>query len=421
MEDVMRSRPFTRVATTGLAIFSAVTLLANAAWASTTKVAYSFMGDEDGEYSSTDLVLDGAGNLYGTTVQGGQYSSGTVFELTRSGNTWTHTVLYSFTSGADGGQPYGGVTLDADGNVYGTAVIGGTGTGAPCVEDGCGVVYKLNYSGGRWKEHVIHSFTGGKDGYGPGAGVTFGKDGNIYGMTPTGGADGFGIIYQLRPARGNNWKLHVIHSFTGGKDGASPPGGRLILDDAGNLYGVATVGGAHGAGLAFELTQPEVGKWKLTPLYAFGGQPDAGFPYGALVFDKSGHLYGTTYYAGANNQGAVYRLAFRNGKWHETVLHSFTGGADGSGPISNLVLDPAGNLYGTTSEGGGQGCGCGTIFKLARGQDGQWTESIAHAFAGSPDGGFPYNGMVGDGAGHYYGATVHGGHDDEGAVYRFTP
>src|SRR5205807_7889902 len=98
----------------------------------------------------------------------------------------------------------------------------------PCVEDGCGVVYKLTYSGGRWKEHVIHAFTGGKDGYGPGAGVTL--DGNIYGMTPTGGADGLGVIYQLTPARGNNWKLHVIHTFTGGKDGATGSAGRLILD-----------------------------------------------------------------------------------------------------------------------------------------------------------------------------------------------
>src|SRR5437879_8639617 len=153
------------------------------------------------EYSSTYLVLDGTGNLYGTTVQSGEHSSGTVFQLTPSGNTWTHTVLYSFTSGADGGQPYGGVTLDPQGNIYGTTVIGGSHSG-PCVEDGCGVVYKLTYSGGRWKEHVIHAFTGGKDGYGPGAGVTL--DGNIYGMTPTGGADGLGVIYQLTPARGNN-------------------------------------------------------------------------------------------------------------------------------------------------------------------------------------------------------------------------
>ena len=168
----MGNRRFSRYVTTALAMFAVVLMLANAAWASTTKVVYSFAGDEDGEYPSTELVRDAAGNLYGTTVLGGDHGSGTVFELTPSGNGWTHTVLYSFSSGADGGQPYGGVTLDAQGNLYGTTVIGGTG--GTCVEDGCGVVYELTNSGGIWTESVIHNFTGGSDGYDPGAGLTLG-------------------------------------------------------------------------------------------------------------------------------------------------------------------------------------------------------------------------------------------------------
>jgi uncharacterized repeat protein (TIGR03803 family) len=266
---------------------------------------------------------------------------------------------------------------------------------------------------------VIHTFTGGNDGYGPGAGLTFDQDGNLYGMTPTGGANGLGVIYQLRPATGS-WTFRLVHTFTGGPDGGSASAGRLLADHAGNLYGVATTGGANGAGVAFRLRLGSGGKWRFRTLYAFRGQPDAGFPYGALRFDKAGNLFGTSYYDGANDLGAVYELTLRHGTWHERVLYSFTGGTDGASPISNVVFDAAGNLYGTTSEGG-VGCGCGTIFELARGGNGTWTESVVHRFGGSPDAAFPYNGMVADGVGNFFGTTVHGGSDNEGAAYEFTP
>jgi uncharacterized repeat protein (TIGR03803 family) len=415
----MGIRRVSRSFITGLAALAALILVAGAALAGTAKVVYSFAGEEDGEYPSTDLVVDGAGNLYGTTVQGGDFGGGTVFQLSRSGNTWVHTVLYSFTGGADGGQPYGGVTLDAQGNLYGAAVIGGTG--GVCVEDGCGVAYKLTNNGGTWTQTVIHDFTGGDDGYGPGAGVTLNKNGNLYGMTPTGGAYGLGTIYELRVDGQGNWKERVIHAFTGGADGGAASAGRLLPDANGNLYGVATVGGAHGAGTAFKLTHGPGATWTFRTLYAFNGSPDAGFPYGALVPDNAGNLYGTTYYDGANDLGTVYRLSFRNGAWHERVLYSFQGGTDGASPISNVVFDQAGDLYGTTSEGGAPGCGCGTIFKLSRGPDGIWGESVAYAFTGTPDGAFPYNGMVARPDGAFYGTTVHGGDDDEGSVYGFKP
>jgi uncharacterized repeat protein (TIGR03803 family) len=400
------------------AIFAVVAMLAIAASAGTEKVIYSFAGGADGEYTDSDLVVDSAGNIYGTTVQGGDFGTGTVFQLTPSGTGWTHTVLYSFTGGADGGQPYKGVTLDAQGNLYGTAVIGGM-FGA-CPEDGCGVVYKLTNAGGSWSQSVIHDFTG-NDGYGPGAGLTFDKHGNLYGMTPTGGANGLGVIYQMKPDQSGNWRFRVIHSFTGGADGSSGSAGRLLLDVAENLYGVATTGGANGKGTAFKLTHTQDGNWNFKTIYAFKGQPDAGFPYGGLTFDKSGNLYGTTYYDGANNLGSVYQLAPRSGgTWKERVLYSFKGGADGNSSISNLVFDKTGNLYGTTSEGGA-GCSCGTIFKLAPGANGKWTESVAYRFTGVPDGGFVYNGMVADSAGNLYGATVHGGSANDGAIYQFTP
>ncbi len=166
---------------------------------------YSFAGDDDGEYADTDLVMDASGNIYGSTVQGGDSGSGTVFELSPGETGWTHTVLYSFKGQADGGEPYKGVTLGPDGNLYGTAGVGGLYSG-PCIDTGCGVVFKLINNGGVWTQKVIHSFTGSAgDGYGPGAGVTVDRQGNVYGTTPTGGAYGFGIVYELKPDGKGNW------------------------------------------------------------------------------------------------------------------------------------------------------------------------------------------------------------------------
>src|SRR5215831_559554 len=178
------------------------------------QVIYSFAGDADGEYPDTQLTIDAAGDLYGTTVQGGRYNSGTVFQLKHSNSGWVHTVLYDFRGGADGGQPYKGVALDAHGSLFGTAVVGGNFTG-PCIEQGCGVVYKLTNTGGIWSQTVIHSFTGtGGDGYGPGSPVTLDRLGNVYGTTPTGGADGLGIVYQLVGDGNGHWTEKIIHTFT---------------------------------------------------------------------------------------------------------------------------------------------------------------------------------------------------------------
>ena len=185
------------------------------ATATTTDVIFSFE-EEEGEYADTDLETDSAGNIYGTTVLGGEFGGGTVFQLSPTPNGWEHTVLYSFTGGADGGEPYKGVTIDRRGNLYGTAVTGGSGG----CEGGCGVVYKLTKSGGTWNQTVIHAFTGGDDGSGPGARVTVDRSGNVYGMTPTGGTYGVGTIYKIHPHAGS-WDFQVIHTFTGGADGAN--------------------------------------------------------------------------------------------------------------------------------------------------------------------------------------------------------
>ena len=380
----------------------------------TVNVIYSFAGDEDGEYADTDLETDSAGNIYGTTVLGGDFGGGTVFQLTPTPSGWVHTVLYSFTGGADGGEPYKGVTLDREGNLYGTAVTGGSGS----CEGGCGVVYKLTNSGGTWTQSVIHAFTGGDDGSGPGARVTVDQSGNVYGMTPTGGASGLGTIYKIHQVANGTWTFRVIHTFTGGSDGGSGSAGRMILRK-GRLYGAATTGGNYGSGVVFELTQSGVAGWHFRTIYSFQGQPDGSFPYGALLFDRSGSVYGTTYYGGANGIGAVYKLSPRLiGEWDENVIYSFQNGSDGNSPISNLVFDTVGNLYGTTSEGG---LGSGAIFKLSPIGVRQWIETIVHPFQGAPDGGFAYNGMVVDRFGNFYGATVHGGKNDDGCVYKFTP
>jgi len=384
------------------------------AWASSTEVIYSLMGDNDGEYTDTDLAIDSQGNLYGTSVLGGDFGGGTVFMVSPTENGWTHTVLYSFTGGADGGEPYKGVTLDSQGNLYGTAVTGGSGS----CEGGCGVAYKLSNTGSAWTQTVIHAFTGGADGSGPGARLTVDRAGNVFGMAPTGGDFGSGTIYQMHQRSNGSWAFRVIHAFTGGADGGTGSAGKMIFH-GGHLYGAATTGGVNGAGTVFELTPAQGGSWTFRTLYSFKGQPDGVFPYGGLIFDSLGNVYGTTYYGGTNDLGSVYELSPRSsGEWKEKVLYSFNSGGDGNSSISNLVFDAAGNLYGTTSEGG---AGSGTVFTLTPNENGTWTESVIHSFLGSPDGAFPYTGMVPGHSGEYYGATVHGGTDGDGAIYKFTP
>src|SRR5689334_18218238 len=215
----------------------AIALSLATASASTTDVIFSFEED-NGEYADTDLETDSAGNIYGTTVLGGEHGSGTVFQLSPTPSGWVQTLLYSFTGGADGGEPYKGVSIDRQGNLYGTAVAGGSGS----CEGGCGVAYKLTNSGGVWTQTVLHAFSGGSDGSGPGSRLTIDGKGDVYGMAPIGGAYGAGTIYQLHQARNGSWRFRVIHDFTGGVDGSNGSAGQMI-SRGGHLYGAATTGG----------------------------------------------------------------------------------------------------------------------------------------------------------------------------------
>jgi uncharacterized repeat protein (TIGR03803 family) len=379
--------------------------------AGTQGVVYNFTGGIDGGNAETPLAFDAAGNAYGATVVGGLYGCGTIFKLTPAQGQWTRKTLWQFTCGSDGKNPHGGVTLDGAGNMYGTTTAGGSG--GFCTGDGCGVVFRLGKNGGF---RTIYAFTGLADGFGPGSPVVFDAAGNIYGTAPDGGAHKKGVVYQLS-FHHNHWQQTVLHAFTGHADGGVGSLGALLVDGSGNIFGVTEIGGNHSAGTAYEIA---AGTWTFTTLYAFKGTPNAGYPYGGLIADSHGNLFGTTYYGGAHGLGSVFELKHnQNNTYQEMLLYSFNGGtSDGSSPTSTLYADAGGNLFGTTSAGGGT-CDCGTIFKLAAGTG---TESILHSFGSThTDGAYPYFGLTLDHSGNLDTSTVWGGSFGQGSVYVLKP
>lgn len=308
-------------------------------------VLYSFSGTPDAEDPYAGLTRGKSGDFYGTTIYGGtQGGFGTVFKFDPSG---TETLLYSFAGTPDGGDPYGSLIHDAEGNLYGTTLYGGTG-------GGFGTVFKLSPEG---KLTLLHSFSGTPDGEDPYDGLVRDTEGNLYGTTLYGGtAGGFGTVFELTKAG----KLTLLHSFASNPDGADPRGG-LIRDKEGNLYGTTIYGGTGGGfGTVFKLSAAG----EMTLLHSFSGNPDGVNPYAGLVRDAAGNLYGTTFYGGQSGYGSVFRIS-KAGKF--TILHSFNSTPDGAHPIGGLVRDKDGNLYGTTSGGGDASCGfggCGTVFEI---------------------------------------------------------
>jgi uncharacterized repeat protein (TIGR03803 family) len=313
---------------------------------------------------------------------------------TQPAQAQTLTVLYTFTGGTDGGGPEAGLIRDASGNLYGTTTFGGD------PDADVGVVYRVDSAG---RETVLHTFTGGSDGASSFAGLIRDAEGNLYGTTGYGGAAGAGTVFKLAA----NDKHTVLHSFTGKLgDGALPFAG-LVCDAAGNLYGTTQFGGPlHNGryfGTVFKLS--EAGK--ETILYSFKGGADGGYPTADLVRDKADNLYGTTSGAYGTNNGSVFKV---NAKGEETVLYRFTGGADGANPRAGLVRDVEGNLYGTTQYGGDLACyapyGCGTVFRV----DPKGRETVLYSFTGNGiDGQLPLGGLVRDADGNLYGTTYIGG------------
>jgi uncharacterized repeat protein (TIGR03803 family) len=395
-----------------LAVFASVT----ATLRGQETLLHSF-NNNDGQQPIGGLIVDASGNLYGTTFYGGAHGAGTVYKLTPGTSGWTETVLHSFNdTGVDGFWPNDRVTMDGSGNLYGTTFFGGA--------FGVGIVFELSPgTGGGWTEKTLHNFSAGSgDGTYPHTSLVFDAAGNLYGTTAGGGANGYGAVFELSPTVGGVWN-ETVYSFSS-TDGAGPYGA-LVFDAAGNLYGTTYNGGAstaclYGCGTVYELSPNAGGGWTQKVLHSFhkvdGANPPAG-----LTIDADGVLYGMTSQGGAYNYGTAFELRRRvDGSWREQTLHNFNAnGRDGYNPSSAMILDAAGNLYGTTSTGGAHGRGM--AFELVR--NAQWGERILYSFSRNGGGGAfdPFSGLVFDAAGNLYGTAESGGAKGYGGVFEITP
>jgi uncharacterized repeat protein (TIGR03803 family) len=416
-------------------------------FAASESTLWNFGNGNDGGAPQAGLVTDTDGNLYGTTILGGVFGGGTVFELTPPsivGGQWSESVLWNF-NGEDGFEPYAGLVIDANGNLYGTTI--GGGAFASENDPFAGTVFELTLpstNGGKWTESVLWSFGDGTDGFSPAAGLIMDGGGNLYGTTAAGGAFSAGTVFEVSPpsAIGGSWTESVLWSFGSGADSSEPFAG-LIVDKSGNLYGTTSAGGAygesattHGDGTAFELTPPATiaGDWTEAVLWSFGNGKDGATPEAGLILDASGNLYGTTskggsYGASSGGYGTAFELsppATIDGNWTESVLWSFGNGSDGAAPEAGLITDLSGNLYGTTSKGGSydisQG-GYGTTFELSppATTDGNWTESILWSFGLGDDGVQPQANLSMDAKGNLYSTSLVGGTFGAGTVFEIAP
>lgn len=379
-----------------LAIMLGLAAFPPSAHGQTLTVLYAFKGGTDGAGPAGGLIRDAAGNFYGTTYYGGDLTCGsgcgTVFELTANGE---EKILYTFTGAPDGNLPTGGVILDDAGSLFGTTELGGASGG--------GMVFKLDRAG---KQTVLHNFTGAPDGQNPVGGVVRDTKGNLYGTTAAGGdaqcLGSCGIVFKLDPTGTET----LLHTFTGGGDGEYPESG-VIRDSAGDLIGTTETGGASGYGSVFKLNAAG----RETVLHSFSGGPDGIGPYaGLLPFGTD--LYGTTSTGGAHGHGTVFKVDFTG---TETVLYAFTGGDDGSEPVAGLIHDGNGNLYGVTLYGGS--FHNGTVFRL----DSAGKETLLHTFTGGADGANPSGGLIRDESGNLYGTALNGGEFGAGTIFKITP
>ncbi len=399
---------------TGFVFFLALLpMAARPAHAQTETVLYNFCSRpdcNDGLHPYSSLTSDGAGNLYGTTNGANIDEGGNVFELSpNSRGGWNETVLYNFCSEGggdctDGANPSSRVIFDSAGNLYGTTAFGGARRS--------GVVFELSPVGESWKETVLYDFCSQgdcADGASPESGLIFDRAGNLYGTTVFGGTTGTGTVFELSPSAGN-WTEQVIY------EGGYVAG--LAMNAAGKIFGA-------GVYSVFELSPNGNGGWNPTVIHTFSGAPkDGSAAFGTPVLDRAGNLYGTTVYGGAKNYGTVYKLTpGRKGKttgtWTEKILHSFQGGKhDGSNPDAGIVFDAAGNIYGTTTSGPGF---AGTVYELvaAVGKS-SYKDKVLWIF-NYTDGFSPYDSLILDNAGNLFGTAFSGGDYGGGVVFEVTP
>jgi len=373
----------------------------------------------------------------------------------------TFTVLHTFTGMNDGLAPIGGVSIDMSGNLYGSATFGGDYAPA-CAPTGCGIVFKLTHSGGGWNLNPLYSFHGGTDGAYPETSLVRSEDGSFYSTSSGGGQFGYGTVFRLQPPPSGcktalcPWTKTQLYAFTNDGLGNAPigallissgdiygvslggmvyeltpdgggwtestlyssldsPEGGVVFDRSGNLYGTCATAGENGHGFVYQLA-PSGSGWTLNTLVFFDGS-NGSRPWGGLVMDASGNLFGTTSMDGPNDGGTVFELTPQNGSWSFATIYAFS--AQEGQPLGTLTIDVQGNLYGTTN------AGFGTVFELARGVDG-WTYSVLHSFTGGMDGANPSNaGVTLDSNGNIYGTASGGGSsnciDGCGVVFEISP
>jgi hypothetical protein len=403
-------------------------------------VLHTFTGasGNDSSFPNGGLTFNAKGDLFGTTSAGGAvgFADGIVFELSRkAGGGVTFQKIHQFSQASgDGGNPGSAVIFDTKGNLYGVTPNSG---------NGCGIVYELSpptSQGGEWTETILHAFAPtGNDGCNPSGLLIFDQAGDLFGGTFNGGgglsnlfcSNGCGTTYKLHLANGK-WTETILHRFTGeGTDGQSPTGG-LAFDKAGNLWGTTAFGGAGDSsscgdpnggvgtcGTVFELTPNAKGTWTESTLYSFVDPSTGWNPFSGLVLDKAGDLVGTTENGGSALQGTVFAITpTGNGKVTESLIHEFAGEADGTFPSTGLTVDAAGALYGVVAQGGGDafkckedsGGGCGIVYKLTPESDGTWTETILYTFLGGADGAGPADDRLAiDAKGDVFGSAFDGG------------
>jgi uncharacterized repeat protein (TIGR03803 family) len=425
------------------AVLAGLCILLPDAQAQTFNVLHNFTGGGDGGNPISSLVIDGLGNLFGTAFTGG-IGYGADFELSPTSSGWTFSTVYSFKgfTAHDGGGP-AGLFLGPKDELFGTTQGGGGGCKKGLSEyEGCGVVYEVGPPPAR-AERVLYRFTGGADGNAPyGLGPLALHGNSFYGTTFQGGAYGdciygyqCGASFKLTPSSSGTvpWDETVTWDFGSGVDGAEPASG-VISDAAGNVYGTALAGGDSsgcfvqgytGCGIIYELS-PSSSGWTETILYNFSGGSDGGAPYGGLISDSAGNLYGTTAYGGSGGGGTVYELSPSSSGWTLTVLAGLLGTGSFpngqcffcTGSVADLVMDKNGNLYGTTIADGA--FGGGMAFELSPSTSG-WVFTDLHDFTGGSDGSIVWSGLVLDASGNLYGATWGGGANGFGVVYEITP
>ena len=404
----------------------AILMAAPMAQAQTLSVLHNFTGYGDGAVSTAGLTMDHAGNFYGTTSIGGAaYGTsgyGTVFKLSRAGSGWILNTIYTFQGGSDGANPYAGVVFGPDGALYGTTSDEGDPEDSRATNHrgtcgACGTVFRLEPPSHAcqsfscpWTKTVLYRFTAvGGDGRNPGYGnLAFDAAGNIYGTTMSCDPyDNCGVVFKLTRS-GESWTESVLYSFSQTGNAGDIPESGVVLDRAGNVYGTTFLGGANNAGAAYQLS-PSSSFWTLTVLHTFGAPNDGGLPFGGLLMDRQGNLYGTTTEGPAyNGNGTVFEFQPSGDSWtYSTLAVLPAGGNGGAGPADAPIMDAAGNLYATST--------AGFVFKLTP-SGGSWIYTDLHNLNGEP-----FGGVIIDANGNLYGTNEDISSSAWGDVWEVSP